>query len=439
VKVSLRVLHGPATPSRRRLRLGPGTVVIGGARDVDFVVDDPRVSRRHCSVTLEADGVRVKDLGSKNGTRVNGASCTEALVRPGGLVEVGDTTLLIDGEDAPVDVDGDATLGGLGAGGAALRRTFSVLSRAARSDVTVLLLGESGVGKDVVARALHRESPRKKGPFVVVDCGAIAPGLVGSELFGHKKGAFTSASEDRIGAFEAARGGTLFLDELGELPLELQPTLLRVLESRTVTRVGESQARPVDVRVVAATHRDLKAATTTGRFRLDLYHRLAVVAVTIPPLRERKDEILPLAAAFLASAGRSLHDVVAADRARLLEHAFPGNVRELKNLITRATALAGPGEPIALAFDDDDSVAAMTTAMTATAPATTGLDIDVDALCALPLPEARAALQRALDAHYLRHVLAACDGNVSAAARKAGVARSYLHRLLVEHPDVRPR
>jgi DNA-binding NtrC family response regulator len=436
VKVSVRVLHGPGTPSRRRLRLGPGTVVVGGAADVDFVVVDPRVSRRHCSLVLEADGVRVKDLGSRNGTRVNGVACGEALVRPGGVIEVGDTTLLLDGEDLPVDVDGDASLGGLSAGGAALRRVFSVLSRAARSDVTVLLLGESGVGKDVVARALHRESPRSRGPFVVVDCGAIAPGLVGSELFGHKKGAFTSASEDRVGAFEAARGGTLLLDELGELPLELQPTLLRVLESRTVTRVGESQARPVDVRVVAATHRDLKAATAAGRFRLDLYHRLAVVAVTIPPLRDRRDEILPLASAFLAAAGRSLQDVVAADRARLLEHGFAGNIRELKNLITRGLALAGPGEPIALAFDDDTDTA--TTATTANTTSS-GFDVDVDALCALPLPEARAALQRALDAHYLRRVLAACDGNVSAAARKAGVARSYLHRLLVEHPDVRPR
>jgi hypothetical protein len=208
----------------------------------DFVVVDPRVSRRHCSLVLEADGVRVKDLGSRNGTRINGVACGEALVRPGGVIEVGDTTLLLDGEDLPVDVDGDASLGGLSAGGAALRRVFSVLSRAARSDVTVLLLGESGVGKDVVARALHRESPRSRGPFVVVDCGAIAPGLVGSELFGHKKGAFTSASEDRVGAFEAARGGTLLLDELGELPLELQPTLLRVLESRTVT--ASARARP---------------------------------------------------------------------------------------------------------------------------------------------------------------------------------------------------
>jgi transcriptional regulator with GAF, ATPase, and Fis domain len=275
---------------------------------------------------------------------------------------------------------------------------------------------------------LHANSPRADKAFVVVDCGAIAPGLVASELFGHKRGAFTSAHEDRVGAFESARGGTLFLDEIGELPLELQPALLRVLETRQVTRVGESHARHVDVRVVAATNRKLKADVDAGRFRADLFFRLAVVSVTLPPLRERKDEVLTLAGEFLKEQGRNLDDVEAADRAQLLGYSWPGNVRELRNVVLRSCALTGLDERVKLAFDDDETPAKVTTLR----PVAPGVD-----LLKQTLPEARRVALDELDARYLAAVLEACDGNVSAAARRAGVARSYFHRLLAKHRPAR--
>ncbi len=440
----LRVIAGPDRGKRIPLRAG---AIVLGAGDVDVPLRDPRVSRSHASFELVADGVRVRDLRSKNGTRVNGAPTAEAVVRPGAVVEIGDTALVVDGDGDVVDVP--RTSGARGAGapafGASMRRIVAVLDRAARSDVTVLLQGESGTGKDVMARALHGKSSRAKAPFVVVDCGAIAPGLVASELFGHKRGAFTSAHEDRVGAFEAARGGTLFLDEIGELPLELQPALLRVLEMRQVTRVGESHARHVDVRVVAATNRKLKSEVDGGRFRADLFFRLAVVSVALPPLRERKDEILAFAGEFLREQGRSLDDVAAADRRRLLEYPWPGNVRELKNVVLRACALTGLDEPVRLTFDDD----AVRGRASVAAPGAAGESARVErgaaavdarlapladgALLERTLPEARRAMLDDLDARYLAAVLEACGGNVSAAARKAGVARSYFHRLLQRH------
>ncbi len=426
IKVALRVVDGPDRGKKRALQ--QGTIVTGAGADVDLVLTDPRVSRRHASFELTADGVRVKDLGSKNGTTVNGAPVTDAIARAGSVVEVGDTSILLVADGERVDVGrGKGELGGLKAHGGAMRRVLAVLERAAKSEVTILLQGESGVGKDVVARAVHAASPRAAGPFVVVDCGAIAPGLVGSELFGHKRGAFTSAHEDRVGAFEAARGGTLFLDEIGELPKELQPSLLRVLDARAVARVGESTARPVDVRILAATNRDLQKEVERGAFRQDLFFRLAVVCLTIPPLRERKEEILSIAADVLKEQGRALDDVDPGDRRRMLDHAWPGNVRELKNAILRACALASLDEPVRLALGGERD------------EPSSGLDVsDDDELLALPLSAARAEVLRRFETRYLRAVLAACDGNVSAAARKACVARSYMHRLLADYPEARP-
>jgi DNA-binding NtrC family response regulator len=475
----------------RRIRLRTGTVVVGASRDVDVTLDDPRLSRSHASFELVSDGVRVRDLGSRNGTRVNGAPITEAVLRPGGVVELGDTVLVVDGEGAAVEPPpstrrAPAARGALSSGegepfvahGASMRRVVAVLERAARSDVTVLLQGESGTGKDVAARALHAGGARKKGPFVVVDCGAIAPGLVASELFGHKKGAFTSAQEDRVGAFEAARGGTLFLDEIGELPLALQPTLLRVLETRQVTRVGETHSRDVDVRVVAATNRRLKDEVDAGRFRADLFFRLAVVSVSLLPLRERRDEILPLATRFLREHGRSLDDLADGDRQRLLSYAWPGNVRELRNVILRGCVLTGLDEKVRLGFDEErDPRDAREPPAVRGAPAAReargvrdlrgvrrshtdddGHDSHSDGddghdgdggddgddghdgheLLQRTLPEARRRALDALDRRYLSALLTACDGNVSAAARRAGVARSYLHRLLSTHKDALP-
>lgn len=423
MRLSLKVMSGKSRG--RTASLGRGTVVVGGAADVDFCIEDGRASRRHASFELVPDGVRVRDLHSKNGTRANGVPLQEAVLRPGTVVEIGDTTIAIVGDGEPVQTPaGAAALGDLTTHSGTMRRLFSIAQKAARSDVTVLLMGESGVGKEVVARAIHRESPRRAHDFVVVDCGALAQGLVASELFGHKRGSFTSASEDRVGAFELAKGGTVFLDEVGELPLELQPHLLRVLDRRQVTRVGESAPRNVDVRVLAATNRSLKEEVDKGRFRADLYYRLAVVALTLPSLRERKDEVLTLASGFLAEHGRSLEQIASSDRQRLLEHPFPGNVRELRNLIARSCALSASDATVTLAFDDDGAARVQG-------------DEGFAALLQLPLAQARESLLLRFDEAYLRALLEAVDGNVSEAARRAGVARSYMHRLLARHRGLR--
>jgi len=294
-----------------------------------------------------------------------------------------------------------------------MRAAFALLERAAASDATVLIEGETGTGKEGAARGLHDGSTRRSGPFVVVDCGAIPAELLESELFGHERGAFTGASAARAGAFEEADGGTIFLDEIGELPLDLQPKLLRAIEHRQIRRVGSNLHKTVDVRLVAATHRDLRADVNDGRFRPDLYFRLAVVRINLPPLRERPEDI-PLLVERIVD---GLVDDPAA-RAPLLDGAlvtalqrgaWAGNVRELRNHLERCLVLGGP-VPLA-----------------APGPVVGAVDGRI------PYAEAR---QRALDEferRYLEDLLRRHDGKVASAARAAGVNRAYLYRLLQRH------
>jgi DNA-binding NtrC family response regulator len=227
---------------------------------------------------------------------------------------------------------------------AAMERVLDLARRVAQVDSTVLLTGESGVGKERVARFIHGESARTGGPFVAINCGAVPEGLLESELFGHAKGSFTGATQDRPGLFEAANGGTLLLDEIGEVPPAMQVKLLRTLQEREVRRVGENKSRPVNVRVLAATNRDLLAEVHAARFRQDLYYRLRVVEIRVPPLRERRDDVLPLARTFLADAaartGRKVTSFSPAAAQQLVRHAWPGNVRELENAIERAVVFA---------------------------------------------------------------------------------------------------
>ncbi len=421
-KVALTIEAGPDRGLTRAL--DPGALVVGTGKDADVVLKDPRVSRRHCEVALQDDGVLVHDLGSRNGTLLDGARIERAIVRPGTSIAVGDTVMTFVAEDTAVDLGAGQRFGPLSARSPRMQELFALLTRAARSETTILLEGETGVGKDVFARAIHEASARRAGPFVVLDCGAVAPNLVSSELFGHKKGAFTGADADREGVFEAARGGTLFLDEIGELPLELQPTLLRVLENRQVRRVGDTKTRDVDVRIVAATNRSLAAEAAKGKFREDLYYRLAIVRVGIPPLRERRDDIPELVAKFLVDGGRKATALSAADIAALVAHDWPGNVRELKNVVARACALSGER----LVLDLAGAAPRATAASTAPAPA-----FAVDDLFDVPLKEARAALNARFEEAYAQRVVARHDGNVTRAAEAAGVARNYLHRLLKKH------
>ncbi len=417
------VVHGPdggRYPS-------DGTILVGKHPENDVVIDAPGVSRYHLEVRAEADAVVVRDVGSKNGTFANGARITEIRVGVGSVVRIGGpagTELGIELTHQPAIQPSSADrFGPLIGRCSAMRSVFTVLERTAPSAATLLVLGETGTGKEVCAQAVHEASPRRAGPLVVIDCGAIPHHLIESELFGHRRGAFTGADGDRVGAFEAASGGTLFLDEVGELPLELQPKLLRVVESRSVQRLGETTRRAVDVRVVAATHRDLEAEVTRGRFRQDLYYRLAVVTLRLPPLRERGDDVLFLAQHLLATLGRA--DAIDVEepsiRSALLGYAWPGNVRELRNALERAIHLGaahalpmtGAPAPVTPSGPSEPS------------PPAAGPD--------LPFKEAKEQLVVAFERAYVERLMQKHDGNISAASREADIDRNYLYRLLKKH------
>jgi DNA-binding NtrC family response regulator len=300
-----------------------------------------------------------------------------------------------------------------------MRKLFALLEKVAQSDINVLIEGESGTGKELVATEIVQRGSRADRPFVIVDCGAISPNLVESELFGHIRGAFTGADRDRIGAFEAADGGTVFLDEIGELPLELQPKLLRALEAREIRRVGETKARKVNVRVVSATNRDLEREVNKGRFREDLYFRLAVLQVRVPPLRERLEDLPILIRVFLSALGVPEQERLfgSAVLAEMSKHDWPGNVRELRNYVERSVVL-------------QSAIPAGATARRS-APSHPHLGSQVD--IRIPFKIAKDAAVDTFERSYLGALLESCGGNMSKAARTAGMDRMYLHRLVQKH------
>ena len=401
-------------------------VIIGTHESADLVVSDPTVSRFHCEIELGDSEIHIRDLGSMNGTWVDGVRIGSAYLGDGAMLTAGRTRIRFDlgaGHiEIPTSQRGEF---GLMVGRApVMRAVFATLEKAAASDATVLILGETGTGKEVTAESIHRESARSDGPFIFVDCGAIPPDLLESELFGHERGAFTGAVQAREGAFEAASGGTIFLDEIGELGLDLQPRLLRVLERRHVKRVGATHYKDVDVRVIAATNNDLREAVNARRFRSDLYYRLAVIEVELPALRQRIEDIPVLVERLLGNLG-TRHRAQAAELidpgflANLAGHRWPGNVRELRNYLERCLAMHERvpfGPPI-----DDDGAARSPTALADLADAT------------LPLKTARERWNHTLEAHYLTSLLEREGGNVSAAARAAEVDRAYFHRMLRRH------
>jgi transcriptional regulator with PAS, ATPase and Fis domain len=406
-RARLRVARGPSRGGELELSsLAP--VVIGCDPEADLVLADDTVSARHAEVRATPRGWVIRDLGSTNGV-VNhevrvGEAVLDARTR---RLQLGESELEWKLYDDEVEHAMAATpFGGLVGDAPAMRALFALCEQAAASDSTVLVEGESGTGKEVLADAIHRASPRAGGPFVVVDCGAIAANLVESELFGHEKGAFTGADRARAGALEEAHGGTLFLDEIGELPLEHQVKLLRALEARQVRRIGADRPRELDVRVVAATHRRLERLVASGQFRADLYYRLAVIKVHVPALRDRPEDIEPLARRFVAELKPALDPSALLTDAMVrafAAHSWPGNVRELRNVVQRLVLV---GE----------------------------LATDVRAPAAPP--EYEAARRQALDdfeREYCRAILAHAGGNVSRAAAAAGLSRQMLHRLLRKH------
>ena len=406
------VIEGPDAGASLRIQGRP--MQIGSSPRSDLLLEDPTVSRHHARISLTQSGPILEDLESRNGTWVGDLRVYRIRLAPGTRIRIGRTVLVVDVVDEAIDVpiSPHASFGSLLGTSVEMRRMFALLERVANTDVTVLVQGETGTGKELVAEAIHARSGRADGPFVVVDCGAIAPTLVESTLFGHVKGAFTGANADAPGAFEEADGGTIFLDELGELPLAMQPKLLRVLESRRVARVGQTRLRSVDVRVIAATHRPLDAEVNAGRFREDLYYRLAVAVVEIPPLRTRREDIPALVDRFAAALRpRPEPSTLAALAARLMHYDFPGNVRELRNIVQRELLLGpfrtGPRAP----------AAASTT------------DVPAD-LLELPLSVAQERWIETFQRRYVEHALARTGGNVTRAAELAGTNRRAIQRIL---------
>jgi transcriptional regulator with GAF, ATPase, and Fis domain len=310
-------------------------------------LSDAKVSGLHCEIRLDDRGYRLRDLDSTNGTFVGGIRINDVYIQPGAQIAVGSTRMKFEplGESVELEISERDRLGGMLGRSVKMRELFARLEKLAATDTTVLITGETGVGKELAAECVHDLSPRAKGPFVVVDCGAIPPTLIESELFGHERGAFTGATASYAGAFERAHGGTVFLDELGELPLAMQPKLLRVLEAKEVRRVGGQKTINVDIRIVAATNRDLGVEVNRGRFREDLFYRLAVARIVVPPLRERKEDIPLLIEGILATTPGGEGAYIAAETIDLMmKHDWPGNVRELRNVIERAVLLAEPPE-----------------------------------------------------------------------------------------------
>ncbi|HEY8145250.1 MAG TPA: sigma 54-interacting transcriptional regulator [Kofleriaceae bacterium] len=352
---SARLVVGFGTPSARTIPLGQalphGPVVVGSdPHQATVVVDDPHVSARHCEISLIPAGIKLVDLDSRNGTKVHGIAVNSALLEPGVVITIGTTQIRFEEDAVESEEDEDATDGdalaleGPSQFGDALghsppmRRVFGVLQRIAPTDLSITILGETGTGKDVLARAIHDASPRRSAPFAVFDCGAAAPTLIESQLFGHERGAFTGAVDERRGAFEQAHGGTLFLDEIGELSIDLQPKLLRVLEQKRVGRLGSQTERPIDVRIVCATNRELEREVAAGRFRQDLFFRVNVAVVRLPPLRDRREDLVPLIQLF-ASLTEGL-EVSPEAFGILTSYDWPGNVRELRNVIQSAAAVS---------------------------------------------------------------------------------------------------
>jgi transcriptional regulator with GAF, ATPase, and Fis domain len=413
--------RGQRVPLVHRLR-------IGKAPENDLVLSDDTVSRQHCELERRAQGVVVRDLGSTNHTRVGRTAVHEAVVESGATITVGgvDLGLRVEPRQAVVLPSEANHFGDAIGHSIAMRTVFGVLERIAPTDASVLLEGETGTGKDVLARSIHQMSPRRDRPFVVVDCGAVSYSLLESELFGHERGSFTGAIATRQGAFELAGRGTVFLDEVGELPLDVQPKLLRVLESGEFRRVGGNKTLRAEARVVAATKRNLKNEVERGKFREDLYFRLAVVPVTVPPLRGRREDIPPLVERFLELARKRDPEATSitlskATVAALAAHDWPGNVRELRNVLDRAIYIAtAGGEREVRIFDLPVASSSPSAAAPSFAPGQS-------------YREVREHFEADFERRYVSWLLERHGGNISAAAREARMDRKHLYDLARRH------
>ncbi|MBW2734603.1 MAG: sigma 54-dependent Fis family transcriptional regulator [Deltaproteobacteria bacterium] len=404
---------------------GEKVLHIGSQHGSTLELGDPAVSRIHVQLTNAESGVRVRDLESTNGTWLpGGVRIQQAMVPSGTVIILGQTQVRLDtmNERVPESLSVKTGFGGMVGLSAGMRSIFSLLQRVAPTDETILITGETGTGKELCARSIVDRSRRAEGPFVVVDCGAIAPSLLESELFGHVRGAFTGALDGRQGAFERAHGGTIFLDEIGELPVEFQTRLLRAVENRSVRRVGGSEDIPLDIRIMAATNRCLEEEVNRGTFRPDLYYRLSVVQIRLPPLRERPEDIELIARGMMAEIAPDLALEQAVDPAqlkKLMRYRWPGNVRELRNHLSRLVL----GDMVITDLPTGEG----------SDGAPSG-EVDLS----LSFKDGKEGAISHFERAYLTQLLEHTKGNISEAARLARTDRNYLTRLLHKY-GIHPR
>jgi transcriptional regulator with GAF, ATPase, and Fis domain len=414
---TVRVVHGP--DKGHEITIVGRPITIGKGDSCDLRLTDTSVSRMHATITASQGLYAIEDLGSTNGTEIDGVAIQKAPLKPGCRIRLGDTTL----EFAPGTRTLKAApsrlerLDGMVGSSEAMRAVYGQIEMVAPTEVTVVLRGETGTGKEVAARAIHNLSPRRGAAFVVFDCANVERELLGSGLFGHRKGAFTGAVADHKGAFEQAHGGTLFLDEVGELPLETQARLLGALQRREVQPLGATAPKAVDVRVLAATHRDLEAMVKDGRFREDLYFRLVVMVIELPPLRTRASDVAALAREFVQEiGGRSGRACTLSDDAAQHLTALPwrGNVRQLRNRIERATVLARDG------VIRVEHVSSAEPGETSSPPST-------------PRAAESPAKIRDVERQAIVEAIERCGGNKTAAARELGISVSTIKRTVKEY------
>lgn len=438
--------HGTLRSGESSIEVGVRPVLVGRAEGCELQLDDARVSAAHLELRSTRHGVVARDLDTTNGSYVGPLRVHEVTLADGTEIRLGG----LDGPrvvfryaDVPERVPAPKSrtrFERLVGSSATMQRLYDDLTQLAPTEINLLVEGETGTGKEEVARSIHAASTRSKGPFVVVDCGALAPSILESLLFGHERGAFSGASERKIGLAEAADGGTLFLDELGELPAEAQTRLLRMLEARTIRRLGSTKETKIDVRVVSATHRDVPAMIAAGEFRADLFFRLASARVHVPPLRERRGDIVELASTLLERLGFEPKPEITPDAMRALEgREFPGNVRELRNVLEVAVALGRGTIDLASVQRRSayDEVPAVRTATSPKRPAPTAMTPDWNGELGLFREEKQAVIDKFEEA-YLRALHEAHEGNLTHASAHAGIERHHLRKLLRKYGLIAP-
>ncbi len=411
------------------------SIRIGSHEGNQIQLNDKAVSRFHCRIERGPRAWRLVDQDSTNGTRIAGVAIRDADVpMPECRIEIGDSVLVVreEASTSSIELLDQASFGDLYGTSLPMRRLFATLERVCSSEANVLIEGASGTGKELVATEIVRRGPRRKEPFVIVDCGALSPSVLESELFGHVRGAFTGADRDRLGAFESAQGGTIFLDEIGELPLDMQPKLLRALEAHEIRRVGETKTRKVNVRVVAATNRCLEREVNQGRFREDLYFRLSVVTVRVPPLRDRLEDLELLVPAILdgLDARSSAHLFTPEMFADMRRYDWPGNVRELRNFVERTVVLRdAPHDSTPRLRSASSAPPSPTAASVGQSRSAKDFGIDLER----SFKDGKDDLIIDYERRYLQALLEWAGGNVTRAAKKARIDRMSLYRLMQRH------